>query len=196
MNIDNSWFDNAFGDSRYMGIFRGHSLDRTLQLARLAWDQGIELVEIPVQQPSDIERLTRTAAAAAEVGRVVGAGTVRSVDQVELVKRAGARFIVCPGFNRDVVESAAALGMPTLPGVATASEVDSALALGLTWLKAFPAIALGSCWIAQMAGPFPQAEFVATGGITPDNAAEFFNAGARAVAVGSAVEQLAAHGAR
>jgi 2-dehydro-3-deoxyphosphogluconate aldolase / (4S)-4-hydroxy-2-oxoglutarate aldolase len=195
MNVDNSWFDTAFADSPYMGIFRGQDLDQTLRLARLAWDQGIELVEIPVQHAGDIERLTRTAAAAAEVGKVVGAGTVRSIDQVELVKRAGARFIACPGFNSDVVASAAALGMPALPGVATASEVDSALTLGLTWLKAFPAITLGSNWITQMAGPFPQAKFVATGGMTLGNAAEFFKAGARGVAIGSAIEQLANHGA-
>jgi 2-keto-3-deoxy-6-phosphogluconate aldolase len=61
------------------------------------------------------------------------------------------------------------------------------MTIGLTWLKAFPAVLLGAGWFGAMAGPFPEAIFVATGGMTASNTAEYLAAGARVVAVGSAV---------
>jgi 2-dehydro-3-deoxyphosphogluconate aldolase/(4S)-4-hydroxy-2-oxoglutarate aldolase len=79
--------------------------------------------------------------------------------------------------------------MPPMPGVATASEVQLALKEGLTWLKVFPASVLGTGWIKAMHGPFPQARFVTTGGMDATNAGEFLRAGARVVAVGSALEE-------
>jgi len=75
--------------------------------------------------------------------------------------------------------------------VATASEVQSAQKFGLTWLKAFPASVLGADWLRAMSGPFPHVRFVATGGIAANNAAEFLDAGARVVAVGSALSDAA-----
>ena len=78
-------------------------------------------------------------------------------------------------------------GLPTLPGVATASDIQRCARLGLGWLKAFPATTLGPGWIAAMRGPFPDVRFVATGGVTVANAAGFLSAGARAVALGSAL---------
>ena len=80
-------------------------------------------------------------------------------------------------------------------GVATASEVQAAVGIGLRWLKAFPAARLTPAWFKDMAGPFPQVRFVATGGIHAQNAAEFLAAGASVVALGSALadpEQLPA----
>jgi 2-keto-3-deoxy-6-phosphogluconate aldolase len=72
--------------------------------------------------------------------------------------------------------------------VATPSEVQIALKEGLTWLKAFPASVLGTEWIKAMKGPFPAAKFVTTGGMHAGNAGEFLAAGAKVVAVGSALE--------
>lgn len=77
--------------------------------------------------------------------------------------------------------------MPPLPGVATASEVQAAMKDGLTWLKAFPAALLGPAWFTAMAGPFPGANFVATGGMDASNAGEFLDKGVQVVAVGSAL---------
>jgi len=69
--------------------------------------------------------------------------------------------------------------------------VQAAMHLGLTWLKAFPASVLGTPWFRAMAGPFPDARFVATGGMDATNAGSFLEAGARVVAVGSALEDPA-----
>ena len=77
--------------------------------------------------------------------------------------------------------------MSSLPGVATPTEIQAAVAAGLTWLKAFPAAQLGTAWFTAMAGPFPQEKFVATGGMDANNAGDFLAAGVRCVAVGSAL---------
>lgn len=191
MTANNEWFERGFAASPYMGILRAIPLKRTVELSHKAWDAGIELIEIPVQSLDDLDRLRHLAVAAEERGKAVGAGTIRGIDQVDAVKSAGARFIVSPGFDELVVQRAHDVGLDALPGVGSASEVDRALRLGLTWLKAFPAAALGSIWISQMAGPFPEANFVATGGMSLENAEEFLAAGARGIAIGSAIEHLA-----
>ncbi|HEU4598806.1 MAG TPA: bifunctional 4-hydroxy-2-oxoglutarate aldolase/2-dehydro-3-deoxy-phosphogluconate aldolase, partial [Solirubrobacterales bacterium] len=82
-------------------------------------------------------------------------------------------------------------GLLSMPGVATASEVQLAMKAGLTWLKAFPASVLGTGWLSAMRGPFPRAQFVTTGGMSAANAGEYLRAGARVVAVGTALEDPA-----
>ena len=78
--------------------------------------------------------------------------------------------------------------MPHLPGVATSTDIHRALLAGAQWVKAFPAAELGASWIKAQLAPFPEAKFVATGGISADNGAEFIAAGARGLAIGSAFE--------
>ena len=189
--IDNAEFDRILAGRPLMAIFRGLGTTRSLELARTAWDLGIDVVELPIQSDADVDALAAVVAAAREEGRLVGAGTVVSTRHVELAASAGAAFTVSPGFDADVVRASAAAGMPPLPGVATASEVQAAMALGLTWLKAFPASLLGAGWFRAMAGPFPDARFVATGGMDAANAGAFLDAGVRTVAVGSALEDPA-----
>lgn len=92
------------------------------------------------------------------------------------------------------MRAAQAAGIPILPGVATPSEVQQAAALGLTWLKAFPAQWLGVDWFRHIRGPFPQMRFIATGGMDASNAGAFLDAGVRVVAVGSALEDEAQPG--
>lgn len=195
MSTSNAEFDDIFAGQSLMAIFRGMGAERTLELAERAWSLGIDVVELPIQSERDLEALAVVAAAGRKAGRLVGAGTVVSVRHVELAASAGAAFTVSPGFDPVVSRASAEAGLPPLPGVATATEVQAAMATGLTWLKAFPASLLGSAWFPAMAGPFPDARFVATGGMDASNAREFLGRGVRTVAVGSALEdpaQLAA----
>lgn len=180
-------FQDSFETVPLMAILRGFGVERTVEVSRRAWDAGIRLVEVPVQNDTAVAALRAAARAGAERGAVVGAGTVTTVERVELAAEAGAKFTVAPGFCREVAEASLAAGLPHLPGVATASEIQQAEALGLTWLKAFPAAELGSSWIRSMAGPFPLARFVATGGMHLGNTKEFLDAGAAAVSLGSAL---------
>ena len=188
---DNSVFEEIFRDVPLMAILRGMGVERTLATATRAWDLGITAVEVPVQTPTDVEALRVVAEAARERGLTVGAGTVVSLAHVRQAADAGAAFTVSPGFDVDVVRASHEAGMPALPGVATATEVQRAMAEGLTWLKAFPASLLGTGWFPAMRGPFPQARFVATGGMDSGNARSYLDAGVRVVAVGSALEDEA-----
>lgn len=163
-----------------MVILRGLG-DLSLTYAEKAWDSGATMLEIPIQSADDVIALRQVAAAAHERGLSVGAGTVTSVEDVTLARDAGAAFTVSPGVDEDVILASLAAGMPTLPGVATASDIQRCVKLGLSWLKAFPADSLGINWLAAMRGPFPNVRFVATGGIGPGNIDRFLVGGAGAV---------------
>ncbi|WP_353816171.1 bifunctional 4-hydroxy-2-oxoglutarate aldolase/2-dehydro-3-deoxy-phosphogluconate aldolase [Agromyces sp. SYSU T00266] len=181
-------FDDLFGESPVMAILRGLGPSRTLELAETAWSLGILCVEVPLQTDRDAESLALVAARAATRGLAVGAGTILDVSDVERARGLGARFTVSPGLDPQVAAASVHAGMPHLPGVATGTEVHRARRLGLLWQKAFPAAELGPSWIRAMHAPFPDVSFVATGGISTANAAHFLEAGASAVAVGSALE--------
>lgn len=182
------WFDETFSSTPVMAILRGFTPARTVELAQRGWDAGITCVEVPIQSPAAVEALVAVAQAGASRGMSVGAGTVVSPELVATARDAGAAFTVSPGFDPAVAKASLDAGLPHLPGVATGSEVQLAAAFGLHWLKAFPASVLGKEWFSAMAGPFPQINFVATGGMNAHNATEYLAAGARVVAVGSALE--------
>jgi 2-dehydro-3-deoxyphosphogluconate aldolase/(4S)-4-hydroxy-2-oxoglutarate aldolase len=183
----NASFDELFARTPVMAILRGYSPEKAVQLASTAWDLGIDCVEIPIQSPETLAALEATVEAGRSRGKAVGAGTVISVEHVRQARDAGAAFTVSPGLDPDVIKASLDAGLPSLPGVATASEIQAALRLGLNWVKAFPAAELGPSWFRAMHGPFPGLNFVATGGITPSNAKDFLDADARVVALGSAL---------
>ncbi|MBQ0900988.1 bifunctional 4-hydroxy-2-oxoglutarate aldolase/2-dehydro-3-deoxy-phosphogluconate aldolase [Micromonospora sp. U21] len=180
-------FDQVFGTARVMAILRGLPVAETVRLAGRAWDLGIDVVEVPVATADAVPALRAAVEAGGERGRIVGAGTVLDMEQVAAAADAGAAFTVAPGLDLAVADTAAARGLPHLPGVATPTEAQQALRHGLTWLKAFPAISLGPAWFQAVAGPLPQLRFVATGGLDAGNAGAFLDAGVRVVAVGSAL---------
>lgn len=184
-------FDDLFGRVPVMAILRGMSPDKSVELAVRAWDLGIECVEVPVQDEAAGRALAAVVAAGAERGKPVGAGTVTSVERLERAVMAGAVFTVAPGFDAEVARASVEAGLPHLPGVATATDVQAARAHGLTWLKAFPASVLGVEWFRAMRGPFPEVPFVATGGMDAGSASAYLAAGARVVAVGAALEDPA-----
>jgi Entner-Doudoroff aldolase len=174
-----------------MVILRGFSPERSVALAGRAWDLGIDLVEVPVQSELGFAALAAVVEAGRRRGRSVGAGTVVTADQMKRVAATGATFAVSPGLDLSLVEVAADHGLAYLPGVGTATDVQLAAGAGLTHLKGFPASVLGPDWFRSMRGPFPGITFVATGGIDASNARRFLEAGAAAVAVGSAIEDEA-----
>lgn len=188
METMNHWFDETFSATPLMAILRGFTPARTVELAHRGWDAGITCIEVPIQSAAATEALAAVAEAAADRGKFVGAGTVVSAELVATARAAGAVFTVAPGFDPAVSQASQDAGMPHLPGVATGSEVQRAAAFGHGWLKAFPASVLGTDWFSAMAGPFPQVKFVATGGMNARNASDYLTAGARVVAVGSALE--------
>jgi 2-dehydro-3-deoxyphosphogluconate aldolase / (4S)-4-hydroxy-2-oxoglutarate aldolase len=186
-------FDEMFAAQRVLGILRGFTPAETVARAERAWDLGLTAVEVTVEVPEQVPSLAAAVAAARERGLSVGAGTVYTDEQVRAAADAGAAFTVAPGYDPQIAAYSRDLGLPHLPGVASPSEIQSAVRGGHGWLKVFPASVLGPAWLRAVRGPFPRLRLVATGGIDAQNAAEFLDAGADAVAVGSALsdpEQL------
>lgn len=182
-------FDDILGRRPLMAILRGVPAVDAVALAEAVWDTGIGAVEVPIQTTEALEALSAVARAGAARGEPVGAGTVVTPEQVELAVTAGATYTVAPGLDLDVLAESLAAGLPHLPGVATASEVHRAMRAGCRWVKAFPAGSLGASWLRELRGPFPDALFVATGGVTAANARDFVAAGARSLGIGSALNR-------
>lgn len=169
-----------------MVILRGmDSSEAAVNAAHRAWDAGVELVEVPIGQPGDADVLAAVVSAGQDRGKAVGAGTVIAADRVEAAHAAGARYTVAPGFDPVVMAHSHRLGLPHLPGVATPSEVQQAWSAGCRWVKVFPASVLGPAWFSAIQGPFPDIQYLATGGVSVEAAPRYIDAGAAMVAFGA-----------
>jgi 2-dehydro-3-deoxyphosphogluconate aldolase/(4S)-4-hydroxy-2-oxoglutarate aldolase len=170
---------------RLIGIVRLDDLELAVSSAACAIEAGLIAVEVTFTLPraaDAIRRLRRDHPSA-----LIGAGTVRSKADLDAAAEAGAQFLVAPGLNPELLESAQRLGLVMVPGVFTATEIDFALRLGAEALKLFPAEPSGPEHLVSMLQPFPDARLVPTGGVSPLNAAAYLNAGAAAVAMGSSI---------
>ncbi|MFE9425794.1 bifunctional 4-hydroxy-2-oxoglutarate aldolase/2-dehydro-3-deoxy-phosphogluconate aldolase [Kitasatospora sp. NPDC006697] len=124
---------------------------------------GARCAEVTFRTP-DAEQALRVMAA--HGGLAVGAGTVVTPEQAERAVAAGARFVVSPGYDEDVVAKCRELGVPVVPGIASATELMRALRDGLETVKLFPAESIGGLGtLRALAAPFPRVRFVPTGGI-------------------------------
>lgn len=133
---------------------------------------GVRVLEITLRTPVALQAMREIIGAVPEA--IVGAGTLRSVADAEAAKDAGCAFAVSPGYRSELGHACRNLGLPLLPGVATASEVMAAGADGYGFLKFFPATAAGGIPLLKaLAGPFPDVLFCPTGGITPQTAPQF-----------------------
>ena len=141
-------------------------------LAKALKAGGVPVAEVTFRTAAAEESIRRISREVDDI--LVGAGTVLTVEQVERAASAGAKFIVSPGFDREVVERSLAMGLDVLPGCATPSEIMAALKLGLKTVKFFPASVYGGLsGIKALSAAFPGLSFVPTGGVGPKNLAEF-----------------------
>ena len=143
-------------------------------LARALAAGGIKAVEITLRSPAALEAIRRAVDAVPEA--VVGAGTVLSQRDLQAVTDAGAAFAVSPGATPSLLDAAREGAVPLLPGVASATELMVALERGYDRFKLFPAKAVGGrALLKGLAGPFAEARFCPTGGITRDNAQSYLD---------------------
>jgi 2-dehydro-3-deoxyphosphogluconate aldolase/(4S)-4-hydroxy-2-oxoglutarate aldolase len=134
---------------------------------------GLPVAEVTFRTAAGLESLRRLADRG---DLLVGAGTVLTPAQVDQAVAAGAEFIVSPGLSRAVVERCLEHQVLPLPGAVTATEVQAALELGLTTVKFFPAESSGgAAAVRALAAPFTEVGFMPTGGIGPDNLADYLD---------------------
>ena len=147
---------------------------------------GVRAIEITVTTPNAIA-LIEDASRRLGDDVVVGVGSVMDADTASRAVEAGARYVVSPVFNVDVVEAAHALGVPAMPGAFSPTEIFRAHSAGADLVKVFPAEVLGIQYFRALLAPMPFLRIMPTGGVTVQNVADWFRAGAVAVGIGSAL---------
>lgn len=175
-----------FIDTGVIAIARDIEKDVAVDVVEAVKRGGIDAIEITVDTPGAVETIQHVAETLGDEV-VLGAGTVLDAETVRSVLLAGAEFIVTPTLNRDVIETGNRYGAPVIPGVMTPTEALDAVETGADFCKLFPASTVGPSHVQAINGPLPQIPLVPTGGVSLDNAAAFFEAGAIAVGVGSAL---------
>ena len=170
----------AIRAARLVAILR-RTADVDAQVARLA-AAGVRVVEITLDSDDALGAIER---ARGRGDVTVLAGTVRVPAQVDAAVSAGAEAIVAPALSAAVLERAAALDTPAIPGALTPTEIETAWQAGAVLVKLFPARLGGPLYVRDMLAPLPDVPLLATGGVDATNARAFIDAGAVAVGVGS-----------
>ncbi len=144
---------------------------------------GIPIVEITMTVPEACELIRDMVTNAPDI--IVGAGTVLDQETARRCLDAGAHFLTSPGLDLSIVELASRANVVTMPGALTPSEVTAACRAGVDFIKVFPVAQVGGAsYIRALKGPFPNASFVAAGGVTQQSASDLIRAGATALGIG------------
>ena len=147
-------------------------LDDAVPVAEALLQGGVSALEITLRTPVACEAISAMKSAMPHA--LIGAGTVSSCEAYEAAVQSGADFIVSPGATEQLFKAAAAHTVPFLPGAVTGSEMLRAMESGWNTLKFFPAEAAGGPQALQaLSGPFPDINFMPTGGVTPHNVAAY-----------------------
>lgn len=178
--------------NKVIAIIRGASAEECLPIAKALYRGGIRLMEITYNQkaPETWEETARTLRGLVEAFRgkmIFGAGTVVNPYQVSLTAEAGGEFIVSPNTNEAVIAATRERGLVSVPGAMTPTEILAAHDAGADFVKLFPAGTLGIPYLKAICAPLGHIEFLATTGITADNAKDFLDAGAKALGIGGAL---------
>ena len=165
-------------------VLRTSSADDALTIAEVLQHAGLTAVEIPLTVPGAVEVIAELASRSGhEI--LVGAGTVLDAGAAAACVAAGARFIVSPSLELEVVRYCNEAGVAVLPGALTPTEIVGASRAGADMVKIFPCAALGGAsYVKAIKAPLPHIEVVPTGGVSLDTAAAFIKAGAAALGVG------------
>ncbi|NDU74927.1 bifunctional 4-hydroxy-2-oxoglutarate aldolase/2-dehydro-3-deoxy-phosphogluconate aldolase [Actinomadura sp. DSM 109109] len=157
---------------------------RVVAVGRALYGAGLTAMEVTFDHPGAPAAL-RDLRAALPGDALVGAGTIRTPDQVRQAAEHGARYCVSPHTDAALIRAVLAAGLEPLPGAGTATEVATALDAGARLIKLFPAGPLGVPYMRALTGPFRGTAFVPTGGIRHDAVGAWLDAGAAAVGLGS-----------
>jgi 2-dehydro-3-deoxyphosphogluconate aldolase/(4S)-4-hydroxy-2-oxoglutarate aldolase len=168
MNVQQSMMTEALRRWRIIPVIVIEEPKNAVPLAAALLAGGLPIAEITLRTPAAIEALRRITNEQPEM--FAGVGTVLNVRQAEQARKAGAHFIISPGLNRGVVDYCLEHDVPVYPGVATASEIEAALEMGVNLLKLWPIETLGGVpYLQLLVGPFGGVEFNPSGGLTSVN---------------------------
>ncbi len=167
-------------------IVRGVTEDMILHIADAAFEAGIKLMEVTCNTKSFRAVIVRLCDHMGDK-MIIGAGTVVTKDLCYQAMEAGAKFIVAPDVNPNVVDTCIKMNTAVFPGASTATEILTAKRCGAKMVKIFPAAAIGPTYIKMLKGPIDDVDFIAVGGIRLDNIGEFISSGCVGIGIGGSV---------
>lgn len=171
--------------SGIVAVVRGSSADDAHKTSVACIKGGVKAIEVAFTAPhadKTIEKLSEEYADDDSV--IIGAGTVLEPESARLALMAGAEFVVSPSFNQEVAKMCNLYGVSYIAGCFSPREAQLAMEYGVEVVKIFPAGLTGVMTISEFKGPFPQMEIMPSGGVSLDNLADWFKAGAFVVGVG------------
>ncbi len=186
---------------KFMVIFRGIPNEYIKQTAKAAYDGGVRIFEVTFD-PSDPDTVKNTQTAITTIydylgsGIEVCAGTCVKPEFVDAAHKAGAKAIISPGTQKSVIDRTKELGMLSMPGAFTPTEIMTAYEMGADIVKVFPILPEDVRLLQVIMSPLSHIPFITTGGVNPETAPKFLALGAKAVAAGATIanRQMAENG--
>jgi len=184
---------------RLVAIVRLPDLSAAIPMSQALLTGGITALEFTLTNPAAFDAITAVKGTLAEFtdGRaVIGAGTVLDAEATQAAVQAGAQFIVAPSINHRTIEMCRRLGVPSMPGALTPTEIVDAWNAGASVVKVFPARVFGPTYLKDIHAPLPHLKLMPTGGVDLENVAQYIRNGAFAAGIGSNLvdKQLVAAG--
>jgi 2-dehydro-3-deoxyphosphogluconate aldolase / (4S)-4-hydroxy-2-oxoglutarate aldolase len=165
-------------------VLRAESVEQAMALADAIAAGGVTVLEVTMTVPGALQVMRRLAEKRPDI--LIGAGTVLDAETARMCILEGAQFVVSPALNVATIEMCHRYSIAVLPGALTPTEIVTAWQAGADVVKVFPAGAMGGPkYLTSLKGPFPHIEMIPTGGVMLGTAAEFLEAGAFALGVGS-----------
>ncbi len=185
---------DRIGEERLIAVLREDDPGIVAPLIETFFDHGVKILEITLTTPGAIDQIARTVRS---IGRqkaeslVVGAGSVRTLDQLRMVADAGGVFAASPVTDARLIEEGERLGLLMMPGALTPNEIVHAHNLGARLIKVFPMPQAGTNYFHSLLGPLPDIRLAPSGGVGADNGVLYLKDGAFAVNVGSFLAPMA-----
>jgi len=173
-------------------IVRGVAREKLLPLAEAMYEGGVRLLEVTFSQDghisdADTAEMIGMLAEAMKGRMYIGAGTVTEPSQVELVKKVGGLFIISPDTCPEVIKKTRELGLVSMPGALTPSEVMAAHRAGADFVKLFPLSGFGPSYVKAIKAPLSGVELLAVGGVDLNNVKDFLAVGISGIGIGSGI---------
>lgn len=170
-----------------VAVVRVNDPDQARGIVGAVFEGGIPAVEVTMTVPVAVKIIEALAGEYRGSSLVLGAGTVLDPETARACLLAGARYVVAPNLNEEVVRLCNRYAVPCMPGIGSVTELVRAYELGVDVVKVFPGEVLGPKFIKAALAPVPHAKMMPTGGVSVDNLADWFAAGAYAVGMGNAL---------
>lgn len=173
-------------DNGVVAVVRTKHPDKLIKIIEAIYEGGIKCIEITMTVPNALNMITQVRkSVSSEI--LVGVGSVLDSDTAQKAIDAGAKFVVSPIYNNEILSISHKNNVPVMPGCFTPTEIFNAQKAGADIIKVFPADVLGMRFFKSIKAPMPNLKIMPTGGVTLDNAGDWIKSGACAVGIGSAL---------